>query len=446
VSSRFMSRLVGSGLAVCAVLGAAPAAAMAGPITSKVIVSSKTLKPGVLYTHSRITVRGAWGVQNVYKLSWPIGDHHVRLHSSLLGSYDPSSGLIMDHPISHLASAGGPAGMIAAMTGDYSVYVGWNPTTSRTSGMLVQNRQVFRIGDGGPAVGYQPNGKFIMGEPMVRPAKIELPGVDVTVGAQNPGPVTLSGIRSDQVAVYTAGTQVTIPTGYIGVLVQSTALQTDLHGTSTYVNPAGAKRAETVVAFRFTEPTAALRTTSMPIVKASGCATNVCEPHEAVVVPAGETLVVAETTTKNQFAADGLKQVAARLTRTPALVTTIDSAGWDTVTDVTAGKPELVREGTAIRSRPWFVDPWQWDCGGGCWRPALVRSGNRGWLIVMGGAGGSGLTMPQFAGVLRGLGATDAMGFDNNNSAELWRPGHQPITGYGYERLLPTATTLAYRG
>ena len=147
-----MSRLVGSGLAACAVFGAGSATALAGPVTSKVIVSSNTLKPGVLFTHSRITVKGAWGVQNVYKLSWPIGDRHVRLHSSLLGTYDPSSGYIVDHGISHLASVGGPAGMIAAMTGDYSVYEGWSPVTSRTSGMLVQNRQVFRIGDGGPAV------------------------------------------------------------------------------------------------------------------------------------------------------------------------------------------------------------------------------------------------------------------------------------------------------
>ncbi len=188
MSSRFMSRLVGSGLAVCAVFGACSATALAGPIRSKVTVSSKTLKPGVVFTHLRITVKGAWGVQNVYKLSWPIGDRHVRLHSSLLGTYNASSGFIVDHGISHLASAGAPAGMIAAMTGDYSVYEGWQPVTSRTSGMLVQNRQVFRIGAGGPAVGYQPDGRFIMGTPMVRPAKIKLPGVDVTVGAQNPGP------------------------------------------------------------------------------------------------------------------------------------------------------------------------------------------------------------------------------------------------------------------
>ena len=99
----------------------------------------------------------------------------------------------------------------------------------------------------------------------------------------------------------------------------------------------------------------------------------------------------------------------------------------------------------SISSRPDSIDPWQWACGGGCWRPALVRSGNSAWMILIGGRGGAGLTMPKFARVLADMGATDAMGFDNNNSAELWRPGHRPITGYGYERLLPTATTLSYR-
>jgi hypothetical protein len=86
-----MSRLLGVGLAVGAVLGTSTAA-WAGPITSARTVSSKTLEPGVVFTHSRITVKGAWGVQNVYKLSWRIGDPHVRLHSSLLGPYDPPAG------------------------------------------------------------------------------------------------------------------------------------------------------------------------------------------------------------------------------------------------------------------------------------------------------------------------------------------------------------------
>lgn len=437
-----MSRLLGAGLAVCAVL-ATSTAAWAGPITSARTVSSRTLEPGVVFTHSRITVKGAWGVQNVYKLSWPIGDPHVRLHSSLLGAYDPASGWIVDHSISHLASAGGPRGMIAAMTGDYSVYESWSPVRSRTSGLLVQNRQIYRVGDGGPAVGYEPDGRFIMGSPKARPAKLELPGIGVTVGARNPSPAGLADIRSDQVAVYThAGTQVTVPSGYIGVLLQSTALRDDLRGTSGFQNPAGADRPETVVAFRFTEPAATARTVSMPILKPPACATGVCQPGTVLVVPTGDTLALAETSSPNPTAADGLEQLAAR--HTPTVITTIDSAGWNTVTDVTAGKPELVQDGAPISARPSFVDPWQWDCGGGCWRPALVQSGGRGWLILIGAASARGLTMPQFAGVLQQLGATDAMGFDNNNSAELWRPGHVPLTGYGYQRLLPTATTLSY--
>jgi hypothetical protein len=66
-------------------------------------------------------------------------------------------------------------------------------------------------------------------------------------------------------------------------------------------------------------------------------------------------------------------------------------------------------------------------------------------LILIGARGGSGLTMLSFARVLRQLGAQQAIGFDNNGSAEMYRPGHRPYTAYGYERWLPTATALRYR-
>ena len=448
MSPKLFTRLVGIGLVgFMAISGTATA--WAGPVTTKVLISRKILKPGVTLVHSRITVRGVFGAQEVYKIAWKVGNRHVSLHSSLLGPYDGSSTWITDHPISHLASSGAPAGMLAAMTGDYSIYKSWSPTRSITSGILMQNRKVFRFGTGSLGVGYKPDGRFTFGHPILRPMKLNFPGgKSATVGAFNPVPTALaSSIRSDQVAVYThAGQTVTVPAGAIGVALSSDALATELRGAETgFKNVNGANKPETVTAFRITEATADWRPLSMPIAAPSTCAQNVCQPAESVEVPAGGVVLLARTDTiQSHVAADGL--TAQAQAGTPAIDTAIDDAGWGNVTDLTGGKPMLVNAGHAVSTRPDSVDPWQWDCGGGCWRPALVRSGSSAWMILIGGKSGSGLTMPKFADVLADMGANDAMGFDNNNSAELWRPGHRAITGYGYERLLPTATSLAYRG
>jgi hypothetical protein len=446
VSSTFVSRVLGIGL-VGLVAFSGSTAALAGPITTKRVISRKTLKPGVVLVHSRITVRGAFRAQEVYKLSWRIGNPHVSLHSSLLGPYDDSSTWIKDSRISHLASAGGPPGMVAAMTGDYSVYKSWSPTRSVTSGILVQDRRVFRFGTGSLAVGYKPNGRFSMGRPSLRPMKLALPGrAFATVGAFNPNPAALTtSIKGDQVAAYThAGDVVTIPPGAVGVLLDSDVLATQLRGRQdAYMNVKGLNKPETVVAFRVTEPAAQRQPVSMPIATPSTCLSNVCQPAESVTVPVGGVLLLARTNLVHHVAADGLQALAQSAS---PVDTATDDAGWRNVTDITGGKPMLVSEGRPISSRPSSIDPWQWDCGGGCWRPALVRAGSSAWMIVIGGKDGAGLTMRKFARVLASMGATDAMGFDNNNSAELWRPGHTPITGYGYERLLPTAPSLSYRG
>ena len=336
--------------------------------------------------------------------------------------------------------------MVAAMTGDYSIYKSWSPTRSVTSGLLVSDGTVYRAGRGALAVGYKPNGRFIMGHPLARPMKLGLPGgVTATVGAFNPAPSSLSSaIRSDQVAAYThAGARVTVPAGAVGVVVDSDVLATALEGSLPYTNPQGSNRRETVVAYRLTEPSADRQPVSMPL-STTACAAVVCQPNEVVTVPTGGVLLLTRNDTQSPVVKPALDQFA--LAASPAIDTAVDDAGWGNVADVTGGKPMLVDAGRAISSRPHSVDPWQWDCGGGCWRPALVQAGSSGWMIVIGGKGGSGLTMPKFAKVLADMGATNAMGFDNNNSAELWRPGHRPITGYGYERLLPTATSLSYRG
>ncbi len=445
MSSKLFSRVLGIGLVGLAAISGT-ATAWAGPVTTKVVISRKTLKPGVTLVHSRITVRGAFGAQEVYKIAWKMGNPHVSLHSSLLGPYNDGNSWITDHQISHLASSGGPAGMVAAMTGDYSVYKSWSPTRSVTSGILVQDRNVFRFGTGSLAVGYKPHGRFIMGHPILRPVKLDLPGTSATVGAFNPAPAALgASIKSDQVAVYThAGQTVTVPVGAEGVVLDSDVLAAQLRGRQdAYKNVKGLSKPESVVSFRITEATAERQPVSMPISAPVTCAANVCQPAESVTIPAGGVLLLARTDTMNHLAATGLEAAAAL--GTPAVDTAIDDAGWSNVTDIAGGKPMLVSDGRVISSRPDSIDPWQWACGGGCWRPALVRSGSSAWMILIGGRGGAGLTMPKFARVLADMGATDAMGFDNNNSAELWRPGHRPITGYGYERLLPTATTLSYR-
>ena len=449
MSSKLFSRVLAIGLVGLIVMSSGTVA-WAGPVTTKRVISRKTLKPGVTLVHSRITVRGVFGAQEVYKLTWKLGNRHVGLHSSLLGAYDKSSGWITDHRISHLASAGGPPGMVAAMTGDYSIYKNWSPTQSITSGLLVSDDTVYRAGSGSLAVGYKPDGRFVIGHPLARPMKLGLPGgVAATVGAFNPAPSGLSSaIRRDQVAAYThVGAAVRIPADAVGVVVNSDVLATALQGSLPYSNPQGSNSRETVVAYRLTEPGADRRPVSMPV-SATGCAALVCQPGESVTVPAGGVLLLARTDnaagTRAPIVAPALALLAQ--SSSPAIDTATDDAGWGNVSDVTGGKPMLVHAGRAISSRPDSVDPWQWDCGGGCWRPALVRSGNSGWMILIGGKGGAGLTMPKFASVLADMGATVAMGFDNNNSAELWRPGHRPITGYGYERLLPTATSLSYRG
>jgi hypothetical protein len=64
-------------------------------------------------------------------------------------------------------------------------------------------------------------------------------------------------------------------------------------------------------------------------------------------------------------------------------------------------------------------------------------------MVVVSGPWGEGLTMPDFGRVLAQLGATNAMGFDANTHAELWRRGGAPIVADGsYEPPVPAITTL----
>jgi hypothetical protein len=427
MGSRRIILLLASAAAVFVVsTSAAPATLLPGPITRLRVVSRSALRPGVFFTHYRASVRGYGRAQEIYRISWAIGDTHVKLGSALLGTYHPAQETVDVHPVSSL---GAPAGLLAAINGDYSAYT--TRSAYRNSGMLVKNRRIYNFGWGGPGVGYLPAGDFEIGRPRAQPVKLKLPNrLTATIGAFGALPAA-----SDQVGAYdTGGTVVTVPLGYVAYTIDSTAFRTMLRGDRTLTNRTGRDRPEPVAAFAFAEPSAAATATSLPIAGTQQAGAQVTVPENGAVLVA-KVGGIAEV---------GLSALAA--SASPVVDVNGDAKGWGSVSAVMGGKPELVSSGVAISSRPTSIDSWQWTCGGGCWRPALIRTNSgRGSLILIGARGGSGLTMLTFARVLRQLGAQEAIGFDSNGSAEMYRPRVRPYTAYGYERWLPTATTLRYR-
>ena len=414
-----------------------PAAGSSGPITSCSLVSAQSLHPGVALYHLRAAVSGTSRRQDLYQVVWNVGDPHVQLHTGILGSYDGSS--IGLGQISGWAGWGAPPGLVAALNGDFFSET-WN-ARGKPSGLLVRNRRVYAFGWGGPGVGYKPAGDMVMGKPRALPTTLALPGIQATVGAWCPTTCSakkLGALKGDQVAVYTdTGSRITIPAGYAGYVITSNALRTVLTGSRTVTNRQGIDRPETVVAFRFDDPAAAARTESMPIAKPSACPTGTCAAGKSVLIPAGGVLALAAL---GHPAAHGLTSLAGHA----AVVSiTADDAGWDQVSDVMGGKPQYVRNGMALATRPSYVDDWQWSYRH--WRPAVVRARHgQGWLIVCGASDGSGIYGSTWGRMLVQLGAKNAMGFDNNSSTELYRPGANPVTAYGFERSIVSATALTY--
>jgi Phosphodiester glycosidase len=331
-------------------------------------------------------------------------------------------------PVAKISSLAGTPGLVAALNGDFSAYT--TPTAYRNSGILVRKRRIYNFGWGGNGVGYLPNGNFVMGHPTAHATQLLLPNNQAaTIGAWNAPPG-----RPDQVGAYVIpGAKLTVPAGYAAFRVGTTQFRKMLHGTKSMTNPQGSGVQETVTGFTFSDPAALPTTNTVPITGSYPAGT-------VVTVPTGGALLVTNAT---GLAGVGLANLAARATSTVKV--TGDAQGWGSVRDVMGGKPQLVTTGVAVSTKPAPVNDWQWTCGGGCWRPALVRSNTgQGWLIVAGATDGTGITMPTWAKMLKQLGAKDAMGFDNNGSAEMFHPGAAPIDAYGYERSLPTATALTY--
>ena len=251
MGSRRIILLLASAVAVFAVsTSAAPATPLPGPITRLRVVSRSALRPGVFFTHYRANVRGYRRAQEIYRISWAIGDTHVTLGSALLGTYHPAQETVDVHPISSL---GAPAGLLAAINGDYSAYT--TRSAYRNSGMLVKNRKIYNFGWGGPGVGYLPAGDFEIGRPRAQPVKLKLPNrLTATIGA--------FGAAAGRPATRSAPTTPPAPSsrcpqGYVAFTIDSTAFRTMLRGDRTLRNRTGRDRPEPVAAFAFAEPSSA---------------------------------------------------------------------------------------------------------------------------------------------------------------------------------------------
>jgi hypothetical protein len=436
-------------LAVAGFAGLVPAQALAtvphirGPITSYTcppapLFCTRTLRPGITLQHLRAKLR-AGTTQDIYKVSWPLGDTHVRLAAEALNQ--PSAqGNIDLGTISNWASQSGAPGLVAAMNGDFFDQVGW--TSGHPSGMLVQSRHVVAFGSGGPGVGYEPDGRMVMGTPSAKPAKLLLPnGRTATIASFDAGGASAGSFHVDQVLVKTiggTGTQPSIPSGFTGYVVGSAQapnpFPTMLRGSESVANSTGAHTRETVAGFRFGDAEGAVATDSLPIVPAVN----------PVTLSPGQALIAAKTGGQAQL---GLTQLA---THSQVVRITVDAEAWSHVTDVMGGKPQLVSNGRVEYPTAWSNPPmmssdgWQWQYPH--WRPALAETKTRGWLVITGGVHyGDGVYGWNWGKMLVQLGAENAMGFDNNSSTELYAPGQGTWSfSPGWERPITEATALFY--
>jgi hypothetical protein len=426
-------------LAILAAAGSVSAAT--GPVQSLKLVSRRTVAPGVVYTHWRLRVSGVPDVQDVYRVSWLMGDAHVGLHAALMGPRQ-ANGSVATRQISRWAALAHPRGLVAAMNGDF--FTPTSQTTARPSGMIVRRRRLIQVGwdghGGVPSVGFAPGGKLVFGRPTALPVKFLLPANHSATIAGFSGLPT----RPDQVGAYTrSGVVARIPSGYTAVVLDSTLRP--LRGHVAYTNTTGSGVRETVSAFSLNALGLRPPVRAIPIDAVSAGARR-------VTVPRGGAVLLMKS---GGLAAAGF---ASRLAlTTPTVQVTMSPAAWAKVTDVISGKPQVVTNGTAMVKKPSYVSSDQWYPEQ--FRPAIASSRDgHGWFIMIGsvrGINGTSLTGVQFARVLAQLGAKDALQLDNRHSTEIYLP--RPSNGMcasgtgtchtlmpNYERSIPEAAYLTY--
>ncbi len=414
------------------------ASAASGPISSLTLMSRKTLAPGIVFTHWQARVSGVSDTQDVFQVSWTMGDSHIGLHAALMGTRH-SDGSIDIRPISQWAALVHPRGLAAMMNGDF--FSSSSSSTATPSGMLVRGGQLIQEAGGAPSVGFGPGGSLVFGQPTAPPLRFLLPGGQTA---------TIAGFsvlppKPDQVGVYTkAGARVSIAAGMTAV-VAGTNFTHVLRGSSTLSNTSGSGVKEIVAGFVLTPMGTPAPLATVPIHAPAAGST-------AVTVPFGGSVLMMKT---GGLAAAGFASLLAQAT--PSVKVTTSDAAWAGVRDVISGKPQVVTNGVPLLTKPAYVTDDQWYPEQ--FRPAIASSSNgHGWFVLIGsvnGINGTSLTGAQFSRVLTQLGAKDALQLDNRHSSEIFTPAMnngECVAGSGwchtlmphYERYIPEAAYLTY--
>src|SRR6476619_6250845 len=390
----FRRMVVLAALGGTALFALAPSPASVGAVTGRITkqsgwVTITSPRPGLHIQRKTIWVSGYGGARTVTRATWPIGNGHVSLDAQPLGAYRSSDAGFGG---SRISAQFGQGGFIAGINGD--TFTGsWVCSYCHVHGLFVHDRQIKNFGDQGPGVGFTPSGGMIMGQPVARPTQFLLKGgFKATVGAFGATP---SSPYYDQIGVYTGGT-VTLPANAYGVTVDSGVLSLLLR-TSTprsVTSPNGIRR-EPVQSFRIVEEAAPGVRQPLPV-RASFAGGS------QAVGPAGQMLLVGRTGASGPYAGNALQRtVAASL----SVHVTMSDQGWGSADDVMDGKFQLIGDSVAKTAYPGWSDPWPWSCMGsgyGCYRTAVGRNGNTGFLAIVGASHGyGGLTPPDFARVLR---------------------------------------------
>jgi hypothetical protein len=436
-------------LGIVTIAAASPATAAVtrsvavGTLTSKTLVSTRTLRPGVVLLHYQARVSGL-PTQQVYAVRWKLGNTHVRLRARMLGAYHSRTMAIDIHQISRYAHSTAPSRLPAMLNGDFFRYAG-SGSSAITTSMFAADRRIYNFGrpkfGGGPAVGFSKSGNMVMGMPFGLPTRLLLPdGRSATVRTWNAVPPPTP---TDQVAVFThVGSSVPIPSGYSAVVVHDSPFRRAFVGTKHWVNQAGRGVNETVRSFYIHSSGTSATIETSPISTPPPGATSVTVPNR------GSVLLFASTGVAGKGFLGLLGQT------TPTVGITVNDPAWNDVTDIMGGKPQVVRHGVPLSTRPSYVTADQWSAEQ--WRPALATKNGYGMMIAIGASRGRiSTTTPQFGHILAQLGVKDAMQFDNRSSTELFASTFSAgtcSTRFGacytqysrYERTIPVATGLYY--